>query len=269
LGTIVIRIHVRLRHRHLIHLSRIQLTLSICLLFDVGFRDIGSPPSEMEGRGMAESEKKILTVSAYTNGAGFVFLHRRLNQLVRLDTETMRFPQSCPVCGAACTATGFVMAESPEILKATRNYWRGRKSTQGVRGVRRGLIIPVCDAHAEDEAQRARVKVADTLLFAVSIILLVFSGANIGFAILDHQSPALLAVLVFALSVLLTALALRGLGPSKLERVVNIVDLGPLDGKTVLRIRNCSYLEELIRLNPGAMRAVSARGVQTDGGSVR
>jgi hypothetical protein len=213
---------------------------------------------------MAESENMILTAFADTSGAVHMFLQRRLDQLIKLDTETMRFPESCPVCGAACTATGFVMAESPEILRASRNYWRSRKSTHGVRGVRRGLIIPVCDAHAEDEAQRERMKVADTLLFGLSMILLFFSGVNIGFAILDHQSPAMLAVLVFVPSLLLTALALRGLGPSKLERVVNVVDLGPVDGKAVLRIRNHSYLQELIRLNPGAMRAVSASRTRTE-----
>lgn len=197
-----------------------------------------------------------------------MFLRRRLDQLVRLDTDEIHFPETCPVCGEPCTSVGFVMSESPEVLKATKDYWWMRKETNGVRGVRRGFVIPVCHSHAEDEAQRERVKIVDTLLLSVSIALLFFSGMSIGFATLDHRSPTALAALVFPISAILSAYALRGLGPSKLERVVTVVNLGPSNGKTVLRIRNQSYLEELIRINPGAMRAVSANRVQREQDSI-
>ncbi|TFF95606.1 hypothetical protein EU546_02970 [Candidatus Thorarchaeota archaeon] len=182
----------------------------------------------------------------------------RLEELVKIDTHSVIFPQTCPVCGAPATVTSFVTMKAPEVVKETKNYRRSRKNTHAVKETRRGLLVPACERHAEESLQEDRIKSIVTLFAGISIILLTFSGASIAFRVLDHGIPRIFMLAVFGISSLLAAFSLRALGPNRLDRAIRILDIDS-QAIAVLRIRNRQYLSELLRLNPQAMRPVALR----------
>lgn len=201
----------------------------------------------------------IVIDGALDVGAIPLLTSNRLDQLVKINSHSATFPQFCPVCGAPASATSLVIVRSPEVVKSNKNYYcRPRKNTHGIRETRKGILVPVCERHAEGGAQKERAKAMVTLLAGIAIVLLVFSGAYIGFGTLDHQIPSIHVFAVFGLASLLTLASLRTLGPSTLERTISVLEMDSR-AVAVLRIRNHQYLEELLRLNPHAMRPVLAR----------
>ena len=120
----------------------------------------------------------------------------------------------------------------------------------------RRLKIPVCDEHVHSIDEMSRVRAILTFTGGISFALSLAIGIVIGFLLYDNLliPIPLYTVLLFSFSVM--ACSMYGLGPSRLDRMVEIIDFDNHDQTIVLQIRNRWYADEMLRMNPSSAQVV-------------
>ncbi|MFX1579521.1 MAG: hypothetical protein ACFFBJ_07715 [Promethearchaeota archaeon] len=174
--------------------------------------------------------------------------------LVKVDLQKLRFPKTCPVCGAPATkiARLKIAKTGKQYLRRTWQYPYGpyvssrRKTNQPEMKV---LPVQVCDEHADPDAGTDRYQslclVVDGLLMAFVVFSLLIIGDRI-----SRSRPippwSFLYLGFFGLALLLTAIAFR---PNALERAVRIIGFDPGMQNILLAFKRPSYREEFLNEN--------------------
>ena len=171
-----------------------------------------------------------------------------LNELVRISSKDIQFPQFCPVCGRPASAYGSVFASKGMRIKFTSGH--GPK----VRKDRWVLEVPVCARHASSVSLVNRFGAPLIALSGIFVLSFLYSGAAIGMSVLDHRPVGAGWVTLFIIALVGVLPLLRILGPSKLQRTIMVLSVDSTARSIVLRIRNPEYRRELTRLNQSALR---------------
>ncbi|MHA1930163.1 MAG: hypothetical protein ACTSV2_16450 [Candidatus Thorarchaeota archaeon] len=185
----------------------------------------------------------------------------RKDILVKVDTTRFKFPDICPVCGDRAVDHGLIARSVGNKQYSTKPYYprysyRSRTSRPRITEVRR-LKIPVCDKHFYSIDEMGRVRAILTFTGGISVALTIAIGIVMAFLLYDNLviPIPLYTLLLFSFSVM--AFSLYVLGPSKIERMINIIDFDNSDQTIILRIKNRWYVDELLRMNSSSAQIVS------------
>ena len=182
------------------------------------------------------------------NGEDTVDQPEYLDELVRIDSENIQFPEKCPVCGRPTNAYGSVFASKGVRVKVTTGH--GAK----VRKDRWVLEVPVCERHANSVSLVRRVGAPLIALGGIVCLSLIYSSTAIVMSVLDHRSIGPGWGTLFIATLIGTLLLLLVLGPTKLQRTVMVLSVDSATRSIVLRIKNPEWRRELIGLNGTAVR---------------
>ena len=180
--------------------------------------------------------------------------------LVKIDTTRFKFPERCPICGDRSVDHGLIARSLPNKRFSTKQYYiRGEQRSKighaRTTDIKR-LQIPVCEKHFFSIDEMSRVRAILTLTSGISISLALFVGTAIGFLLYDELSIPLHLQVFLLVSLSVMAFSMYGLGPSKLDRAVKIIDFDNSDQTIVLQIKNKWYIDELLHMNISSAQIV-------------
>ena len=174
--------------------------------------------------------------------------------LVRAKISRLRFPKSCPVCGAP-TTTSTMVTTSSNRKRYLRPHWdpafspKSRKQFGLSLPQKNTFLVPVCDSHEIIDDGKWRVRSIVSLFVAVvassSIFVLMFAGSDVwnGYGIRSWVPGYFL---VLAISIIVGYLAFR---PNVLESAVKIIGFD-FDVQYVwFYLKNAEYRRRFIEEN--------------------
>ena len=174
--------------------------------------------------------------------------------LVKVDFLKVRFPKTCPVCGAP--ATSFVPLKIAKTGKqplrrsweyAYAPYPRHRHETKPPE--MKVLPIQVCENHAHPDDGTDRYQslclIIDGLLIGLVIFGLLIIGDSISRALPLSFWP-FLYMLLFAIAILSTKVAFR---PNALERAVKIIGFDPGMQNVLILLKRADYRKQFLLEN--------------------
>ena len=148
--------------------------------------------------------------------------------IIRAKINRIRFPKTCPVCGAPATNTTSISTR-PQTKRWLRPHWdpgfyaRDRKRLGLTLSEKKSFLIQVCDCHhATDDAEmrmRAITSFILTVIASASFFVIMFAGADF-WAGRGISSWLYAYFLVLGASILVGVIAFRS---NPLESSVNIV----------------------------------------------
>lgn len=148
--------------------------------------------------------------------------------IIRAKINRIRFPQTCPVCGAPATYTTAITTQ-PQGNRWLRPHWNPafysseRKRLGLTMPEKKSFLIQVCENHhASDEGElrmRAITSFLVTLVASVSIFVLMFAGADYWMG-RGVSGWVQVYFLVLGASIIVGVIAFR---PNPLESAVNII----------------------------------------------
>jgi len=174
--------------------------------------------------------------------------------IIRAKINRIRFPKTCPVCGAPATATTTVSTR-PQQKRWLRPHWapgfyaRDRKRLGLTMAEKKSFLIQVCENHhATDDAElrmRAITTFLLTIVASVSIFVIMFAGSDIWAG--RGIAPWVYGYfLVLGASTLVGSIAFR---PNALESAVNIIGFD-FDVQYVwFKLKNPEYRNRFISEN--------------------
>ncbi len=182
--------------------------------------------------------------------------------LIKVDFQKVRFPKTCPVCGAPATRVLRM-----KITKTGKQYLRRSwqyayspymrfKQRPDISDVK-VLTIQVCDDHANPDDGTERYQtlciIVDGLLIAFVIFSLLIVGDRLARARPIDFWPALYIGL-FGVAILLTVMAFR---PNAIEKAVTIIGFDPGMQNILLSFKRSDYREQFIDANQMTSELVS------------
>ena len=180
--------------------------------------------------------------------------------IVRAKVSRIRFPRTCPVCGAPAIISTRISTH-PRRRIWLPWAWDARplatKGQQLADGDLKSFVVDVCPAHTmSDNAEwRARTlsSLVASIMAGISIFALIYAGADVwaGRAI----SPWVYSyAAVFAFSLLLAYISFR---PSALESSFKIIGFDFELQYVWLMLSNSSYRELFVEENPHSTELVN------------
>ncbi len=182
--------------------------------------------------------------------------------LVKVDFLKVRFPRTCPVCGAPATKVlRLKIAKSgKQNLRRTWDYAYGpyvRQRSDRLQKEMKVLLIQVCEDHAHPDDGSERYQslclIADGIIAALLVFGLLFIGDSISRA-LPIPLWSFLSIVLFGIALLFTMVAFR---PNAVEQAVNIVGFDPGMQNVLLAIKRPDYRRELLQENQMTAELVS------------
>ncbi|TFG09975.1 hypothetical protein EU538_03475 [Candidatus Thorarchaeota archaeon] len=172
--------------------------------------------------------------------------------LVRLnDVNRTQFPEVCPACGAdATSSTRIAFARSSKSPNALNPAYESAKSVMEARASVGSIEIPVCDTHDLSYEELARARGVITMVGGISLVALFIMSFTILGSLATGRSLSYLWYLGLGMTLLLLALSAKLTGPNALEKAISLVHYEPQAGNVILRIKNRSYAERIVELNP-------------------
>jgi hypothetical protein len=148
--------------------------------------------------------------------------------IIRAKINKIRFPNSCPVCGAPATHTTSISTR-PQTNRWLRPEWdpgfysRDRKRLGLTMAEKKNFRVHVCDHHNASDEGNYRMRAISSFLLTVvaslSIFVIMFTGADYWAG--RGISPWVYSYFfVLAASILIGIIAFR---PNALESAVNII----------------------------------------------
>lgn len=185
----------------------------------------------------------------------FVMLHEG-DVLVKLDgMNRIHFPDTCPVCGRLATSITRIPFVHPGNMPRP-SIPRDRSAAKKLIEARQNMAsvqIPVCESHDLSYEELGRAKGLMTVMGGVSLVALFFLIITIGSSVIAGRGLSTLSILGLIVVILLLGFSAKLVGPSEVEEAVSLVEYEPQSGNAIIRVKNRSYAERIIGLNP--MRA--------------
>jgi len=172
--------------------------------------------------------------------------------VVRAKVTRVRFPKTCPVCGAPATKYAGISSSKRKVW--LRPHWDPRFNVRKNRSVEevdsRTFIVDVCDDHVMTDNAELKLRglsmVITSIISGVSVIALIYAGSDYWLG--RPVSPWVYSYLfILCLSLLLGFVAFR---PSALEASIKIIGFDFERQYVWFRLRNPEYLEQLLSQNP-------------------
>ena len=172
---------------------------------------------------------------------------------MRAKINRIRFPRTCPVCGAPATISTRISAH-PKRRVWLPSAWDARflatKEQQSADADLKSFVVEVCPEHTmSDNAEwRARTlsSLVASIMVGISIFALIYAGADVWAG--RPISPWVYSyVAVFAFSLLLAYISYR---PSALESSFKIIGFDFEMQHVWLMLSSSSYRELFVEENP-------------------
>ncbi|MFW9815687.1 MAG: hypothetical protein ACFFEW_07140 [Candidatus Thorarchaeota archaeon] len=172
--------------------------------------------------------------------------------IVRAKVTRVRFPKTCPVCGAPATKYAGISSSSRKVW--LRPHWDPRFGVRRNRSVEdvsaKSFIVDVCEDHVMTDNAELKLRGLSTLIASiisgVSLIALIYAGSDYWLG--RPVSPWVYSYLfILSLSLFLVYLAFK---PSALESSIKIIGFDFERQYVWLRLKNHEYLDQLLAQNP-------------------
>ncbi len=169
--------------------------------------------------------------------------------IIRIDSDRIRFPDSCPVCCRKATTHSTVSAHSGHEWRGAR-YAQWNRGTFGIRtGSPRVFLVPVCDNHCFSDDSEWRGRTLCMLTNGIMVAVLLFATFLAGGHYWQGRGlptwyPFLLAL--FLMLVIASALMMRD---QPLQRAMNIIGFDSEVRYVWLDLRNREYRELFLSEN--------------------
>ncbi|MFW9965928.1 MAG: hypothetical protein ACFFEA_02115 [Candidatus Thorarchaeota archaeon] len=174
--------------------------------------------------------------------------------IVRADTEKMKFPRICPVCGASAEDIMplTVIPNQYKSLRPSMDYmpsYYGRQQNNSIAPIKKTLYIPVCENHYLTDEGAGQYKsyciVFDGLALAYLILALLTFGNQLWSA--GRLSPWLFfAVGIFGTFLSITYVLFR---PGPVENSVKIIGFDGGFRHIWLQFKESNYRDEFMKEN--------------------
>ncbi len=188
--------------------------------------------------------------------------------IVQVTGGGLNLPQICPVCGEPADDKGTIPALSARDREEARRmathpmcigsgYYGGAAGSGYLLPARRSstgsvspFSIPTCEKHGLYYDEEARLSGPCSILSGILMIAAFFIGLSLLGSVVLGVTLDPFEVIVEIVILLVLAITIRVGGPTKLEKAVKIVDMSEDYSSMTLLIKNRTYAEELLRLNP-------------------
>ena len=180
---------------------------------------------------------------------------------ILISSDMIQFPKLCPVCGSPTCDEGSIAKSSgiPSSSRLEDWYMRGHKKfAQRLLEIKR-LQVPVCEEHYYSPEHIGKIRGMSAIVGGLSILTFLYTGFMIWFRIFLALPIGSFWLVLLPISLGVLFLSLRNLGPSTLQKSIDIVYSDKNSEEVVLRIQHKWYRDELLRLNP--MRATPVRPI--------
>lgn len=180
--------------------------------------------------------------------------------IVRAKVSRIRFPKTCPVCGAPASKTTRI-STNPGRKVWLRPAWDPRFNPWGKNQLAmaetKSFLVDVCEDHSVSDNAEMRMRGLSSLIAsivaAVSIFALIFAGADYWAG--NPVSPwAYTYLLILSLSLSFVYIAFR---PSALEAAIRIIGFDFELQHVWLAMNNPTYKDLFVKENPTAAELVT------------
>jgi hypothetical protein len=193
--------------------------------------------------------------------------------LIQFNGETASFPDRCPVCGRLATTEGTILTAVEKTRERLRDKWPkwslkapvGSISPAHWDGYRPGsgavrkLRINTCEKHAYSAVERGRARSLFIVLGGLSTIASIFFAVRIGFLTIQGIPIESWSYALFALAIIVMIISYRALGPTELEKAIQIVSYRKEASSFTVRISNEEYAREFLRSNPHSAELIETQ----------
>jgi hypothetical protein len=172
--------------------------------------------------------------------------------IVKAKVTRVRFPKTCPVCGAPATKYAGISSRSRRKVWL-RPHWDPRfgvRKNRSVEDLTKTFIVDVCEDHVMTDNAELKLRglsmVIASIISGVSILALIYAGSDYWLG--RPVSPWVYSyIFILSLSLLLGYVAFR---PSALESSIQIIGFDFEKQYVWLRLKNQEYLDQFISQNP-------------------
>ena len=180
--------------------------------------------------------------------------------IVRAKVSRIRFPKTCPVCGAPTSKMARI-STNPGRKVWLRPYWDPKFSALGknrlANAETKSFLVEVCEDHSVSDNAEMRIRglstVVASIVAGVSIFALIYAGAD--FWAGRSVSPWVYSyILILSLSMLFVYVAFR---PSALEASFRIIGFDFDLQHVWFAMRNSTYRDTFVNENPIAAELVT------------
>ena len=174
--------------------------------------------------------------------------------IIRAKINRIRFPNTCPVCGAPATTTTSISTR-PQNKRWLRPNWdpgfyaRDRKRLGLTMAEKKSFLVHVCEHHHASDDAEYRMRTITSILLSIvassSVFVIMFAGAD--FWAGRGISPWVYSYfLVLAASIFVGFIAFR---PNPLESAVNIIGFDFDIQYVWFRLKDAQYRNKFIEEN--------------------
>lgn len=180
--------------------------------------------------------------------------------IVRVKVNRVRFPKTCPVCGAPATQTARI-STNPGRKIWLRPYWDPKLNPWGknhlTNAETKSFLIDVCEDHAISDNAEMRVRGLSSIIASIvagaSFFALIYAGADWWAG--RPVSPWVYSyLLILAFSFLFVYLSFR---PSALEASFKIIGFDFELQHVWFELQNPTYRDTFMKENPMSAELVS------------
>jgi hypothetical protein len=174
--------------------------------------------------------------------------------IVRAETQRMRFPDICPVCGdpAEDLMPIIIIPNQYKSLRPSLDYgssYYGRKLGSSPTSVKKIFQIPVCATHHYTDEGAGQYKSYCIVFDGLALVYLILSLLTFGNQFWSGNSPSLwvvFAAAIFATFLIITYALFR---PGPIEDAVKIIGFDGGFSHVWIQFKRAQYRDEFMKEN--------------------